>query len=284
MENIEQSTYLKRKLIERIFLFTVFSFSIIAAVPLILVIGYVAINGVSAINWQFFTQLPTPVGVNGGGMANAIVGSIIILAIACLIGVPIGVLSGVWLAEYGKGKRGFAVRYSADVLAAIPSIVIGIFAYTLIVLTMKRFSAVAGGFALGIIMIPTITRTTEELILMVPRSLRESALALGIPEWKVTMSVILRTAWSGIFTGVMLSIARVLGETAPLIFTSFNNQFWNFAVDQPMASMTVQIYNYAISPYSDWHAKAWAGSLTLMVVVLVINVLVKKYSKRITYA
>jgi phosphate transport system permease protein len=200
-----------------------------------------------------------------------------------LVGLPIGILGGIWLAQFGNNKRGFAVRYAADVMSSIPTIVIGIFAYVLIVATMKRFSAIAGGFALGLIMIPTVTRTTEEMIRMVPRTLYEAGLALGIPEWKVTLRVVFRTAWNGIFTGIMLAVARIMGETAPLLFTAFNSMYWNVRIDQPMASMTVQIYNYAISPFADWHAKAWAGSLTLVFIVLAITLLVRKFSKRVRY-
>jgi phosphate transport system permease protein len=192
----------------------------------------------------------------------------------------VGILGGIWLAYYGKGKKGFLVRYAADVLSSIPSIVIGIFAYVLLVATLKHFSALAGGFALGIIMIPTITRNTEEIIRLVPRGLYEAGLALGLSERTVILRVVLRTAWNGVFTGVMLAVARVAGETAPLIFTAFNTPYWNLRVDQPMASMTVQIYNYAISPFAEWHAQAWAGSL---VSVLSVTLLVRKFSKRVSY-
>jgi phosphate transport system permease protein len=272
-----------RKRKEKLFLFFVYASAAIAVVPLISIIGYVLIQGIGAINWQFFTQLPVPAGESGGGIANGIVGTFYIVGLASLLGLPIGILGGIWLAEYGHGKTGFFVRYAADVLSGIPSIVIGIFAYTLIVLTFHRFSAIAGGFALSIIMVPTIMRTTEELIRMVPLTLRESALALGLPRWKVTWEIVLKTAWNGIFTGVMLSVARVAGETAPLLFTSFNNQFWNFAPDQPMASMTIQIFNYAISPFADWHSKAWAGSLTLVMIILAINLGVRRFSKKVDY-
>ena len=254
-----------------------------AVIPLFLVIGYVFIKGIKAINWSFFTQLPTPVGEPGGGMANAIVGSGMIVLLASLLGLPVGVMGGVWLALGGSGRLGFVIRYAADVLTSIPSIVVGIFAYTLLVYPFKRFSAIAGGFALAIIIIPNIIRTTEELIKMVPTTLRESALALGIPEWRVTLSVVLRTAWNGIFTGIILALARAAGETAPLLFTSFNNQFWSFKIDQPTASLTVQIYNYAISPFAEWQEKAWAGSLVLIFLVLGITLFVRKFSKKVTY-
>ncbi len=281
--NFKRQSYIIRKYKERAFLAFVYASAVIAILPLISILGYVFIQGFSALNWQFFTHLPTPAGEVGGGIANGIVGTFIILSMASLFGLPIGVLGGIWLAEYGQGKTGFFIRYAADVLAGIPSIVIGIFIYTLFVLTMHRFSALAGGIALALIMIPTITRTTEELIKMVPLNLRESGLALGLPQWKVTWQIVFKTAWNGIFTGIMLAVARIAGETAPLLFTSFNNQFWSFALDQPMASMTIQIFNYAISPFEDWHAKAWAGALTLSAIILAINLLVRKYSKKVDY-
>lgn len=280
---INSKLYYQRKFKEKAFLAIISVFSILAILPLFLVLGYVVVKGISAVNWSFFVNLPAPVGESGGGMANAIVGTGIIVLIACVLGLPVGIFSGVWLAQYGRSKKGFFIRYAADVLTGIPSIVIGIFAYTLLVLPFRHFSALAGGFALALIMIPSITRTTEELIRLVPVTLKESALALGIPEWKVTLRIVLRTAGSGIFTGVMLAVARIAGETAPLIFTSFNNQFWNLKLDQPMASMTVQIYNYAISPYQDWQAQAWAGSLVLIALVLGVTLIVRRFSKKVTY-
>jgi phosphate transport system permease protein len=283
MENSWPKENVSRKIKEKIFLAAVFLSAIIAIIPLVLVIGYVFIKGIGAINFDFFTRLPVPVGEPGGGMGNAIVGTFILVSLACLVGLPIGIFGGVWLAQFGNNRRGFFIRYAADVLASVPSIVIGIFSYVLIVATMKRFSAIAGGFALGVIMVPTVTRTTEEMVKLVPRTLYEAGLALGIPEWKVTMKIVLRTAWNGIFTGIVLSVARIMGETAPLIFTAFNSMYWNLRIDQPMASMTVQIYNYAISPFVQWHAKAWAGSLTLVFIVLCITLLVRKFSKRIRY-
>lgn len=272
-----------RELKERLFLGAVFASAIIAVIPLVVVISYVFIKGVGALNLDFFTQLPMPVGEPGGGMGNAIVGTFILVGLACLVGLPIGLFGGIWLALYGGGKRGFFIRYSADILSSLPSIVVGIFAYVLIVATMKRFSAIAGGFALGLIMVPVVTRTTEEMVKMVPRSLYEAGLALGLPEWKVTLKIVFRTAWSGIFTGVMLAVARIMGETAPLLFTAFNTMYWNFQIDQPMASMTVQIYNYAISPFAEWHAKAWAGSLTLVFIVLCVTLAVRKFFRRVYY-
>lgn len=236
-------------------------------VPLALILGYLLAKGVTALNLDFFTQLPQPVGELGGGMANAIVGSAILVALACTIGLPIGVLTGVYLAEHGRTAVGSTVRFCADVLNGVPSIVIGIYAYTLVVLPMKSFSAYAGGIALGVIMLPIVARTTEEMIRLVPTSLREASLALGVPQWRTTISVVLRTARGGILTGIMLAIARVAGETAPLIFTAFGNQYWQGGLRGPISSLPVQIYTYAISPFDDWHRQAWAGALVLMTLI-----------------
>ena len=283
MENSRQKQYFLRQAKNQLFLLAVFSSTLIAVLPLLFVLGQVLWKGLGAVNLDFFLHLPTPVGEAGGGMGNAIIGTLILILLACGIGLPIGLLGGIWLAQFGEGKRGFLIRYSADVLAGIPTIVIGMFAYALIVLRMGRFSALAGGFALGLIMIPTIVRTTEEMIKMVPRSLYEAGLALGIPAWKVTLRIVFRTAWTGIFTGIMLAVARIAGETAPLIFTAFNTPYWSLRLDQPMASMTVTIFNYAISPFDDWHAKAWAGSLVLVFAVLGVTLLVRKFSKQVSY-
>ncbi len=235
--------------------------------PLVLIFGYLLVEGVSALNLDFFTQLPKPVGELGGGMANAIVGSVILVALAALIGLPIGVLTGVYLAEHGQTASGATVRFCADVLNGVPSIVIGIYAYTLVVLPMKGFSAYAGGIALAVIMLPIVARTTEEMIRLVPTSLREASLALGIPMWRTTLRVVLRTARGGIVTGIMLAIARVAGETAPLIFTAFGNQYWQSGLRGPISSLPVQIYTYAISPFDDWHRQAWAGALVLTMLI-----------------
>ncbi|HTY12771.1 MAG TPA: phosphate ABC transporter permease PstA [Candidatus Omnitrophota bacterium] len=283
MENSKQRSYSIRKFKEKTFLALVYLAALLAVIPLISLLAFVVIKGASAINLDLFIHLPAPVGQPGGGMANAIVGTLMIVALGCLISLPVGILAGIWMAEWGKGKRGFFVRYAVDVMSGFPTIIFGIFAYLLFVLTMKRFSAFAGGFALALVMLPYITRTTEEMIKMVPRTLKESALALGVPEWKVMLLVILRTAWSGIFTGIMLAVARAAGETAPLLFTAFTNSYWNFRVDQPTASMTVQIYNYAISPFDDWNRMAWAGSLVLVMIVLAVTLTVRKFSKRVTY-
>ncbi len=246
-----------RRHVDRLFTLLGVVCTIALLVPLALIFGYLVARGVTALNFEFFTQLPKPVGEVGGGMANAIVGSAILVALACVIGLPIGILTGVYLAERGRTAAGSTVRFCADVLNGVPSIVIGIFAYTLVVLPMRGFSAYAGGIALGVIMLPVVARTTEEMIRLVPTSLREASLALGVPTWRTTISVVLRTARGGILTGIMLSIARVAGETAPLIFTAFGNQYWHGGLRGPISSLPVQIYTYAISPFDDWHRQAW---------------------------
>jgi phosphate transport system permease protein len=238
---------------------------ILVLVPLFAIFAYLVYRGVGSINWAFLTQTPKPVGEAGGGMANAIVGSVFILALASILGVPIGVGAGIYLAEFGRNRFGDAIRFTADVLNGVPSIVIGIVAYSIVVLYQKHFSALAGGVALAIMMIPTITRTTEEMLLLVPQALREAAYGLGIPRWRTTLSITLRTATSGVITGVMLAFARV---TAPLLFTAFGNQFWNLRPNQPTAALPLQIFNYAISPYDEWHRQAWAGALVLIVLIV----------------
>ncbi len=241
---------------------------ILVLAPLAAIFGYLVYRGVGSINWAFLTQTPKPVGEAGGGMANAVVGSAFILALASLIGVPVGVGAGIYLAEFGRNRFGDAIRFTADVLNGVPSIVIGIVAYAIVVLSQKHFSALAGGVALAIMMIPTICRTTEEMLLLVPQALREAAYGLGIPRWRTTLSITLRTATSGVITGIMLAFARVAGETAPLLFTAFGNQFWNLRVDQPTAALPLQIYSYAISPYDEWHRQAWAGALVLIILIV----------------
>ena len=241
---------------------------VIVLAPLVAIFGYLLYRGVGSMNWAFFTQTPKPVGEEGGGMANAIVGSIVILGIASLIGVPFGVGAGIYLAEFGRNRFGQAVRFTADVLNGVPSIVIGIVAYAIVVLYQKHFSALAGGVALAIMMVPTISRTTEEMLLLVPQALREAAYGLGVPYWRTTLSITLRTATSGVITGIMLAFARVAGETAPLLFTAFGNQYWNMRADQPTAALPLQIYVYANSPYDDWHRQAWAGSLVLIILIV----------------
>ena len=241
---------------------------VIVLAPLVAIFGYLLYRGVGSMNWAFFTQTPKPVGEEGGGMANAIIGSILILGIASLIGVPFGVGAGIYLAEFGRNTFGKAIRFTADVLNGVPSIVIGIVAYAIVVLYQKHFSALAGGVALAIMMVPTISRTTEEMLLLVPQALREAAYGLGVPRWRTTLSITLRTATSGVITGIMLAFARVAGETAPLLFTAFGNQYWNLRTDQPTAALPLQIFVYANSPYDDWHRQAWAGSLVLIILIV----------------
>jgi len=244
----------------------------IALVPLVSVLYYVTSRGIGGINWEFFSELPKPVGEAGGGMANALAGSFKLLFLACVFGIPPGVLAGVYLAEFGDSRFGKLVRFSADVMSGVPSITVGIFVYSLVVLRAKHFSAFAGGVALGVLMLPTVTRTTEELLKLVPESLREAALGLGLPKWRATLRVMLRTAAPGIATGVMLAVARVAGETAPLLFTAFSNPFWSSGLNEPTASLPVIIYNYAVSPYEEWHRQAWAAALVLLLLVLLLNV------------
>ncbi len=247
-------------------------FAVLAAIlvllPLLAIFTYLVIKGVGAINIAFLTQTPKPPGEAGGGMANAIVGTGIILAVASLIGMPLGIGSGIYLAEYGRNRFGDLIRFTADVLNGVPSIVIGIAVYSLIVLRQKHFSAFSGGVALGIMMIPTVARATEEMLLMVPNVVREAAYGLGIPKWRTTLSISLRTASAGVITGCMLAFARVAGETAPLLFTAFGNQFWNLKLNQPTAALSLQVFTYAISPYDEWHRQAWAGALILIIMIV----------------
>jgi phosphate transport system permease protein len=247
-------------------------FAITAAVlvilPLLAIFIYLLIKGVQSLNWAFLTQLPKPPGEVGGGMANAIVGSGMILAIASLVGIPMGIGCGIYLAEYGRNLFGDVVRFTSDVLNGVPSIVIGIAVYSLIVVRQKHFSALAGSVALAIMMVPTVARATEEMLLMVPNNIREAALGLGIPKWRTTLSISLRTASAGVITGCMLAFARVAGETAPLLFTTLGNQYWSKSLNQPTAALPLQIYTYALSPYDDWHKQAWAGALILIVMIV----------------
>jgi len=243
-----------------------------AFVPLVSVLWLVISKGAAGLSWAFFTELPKPVGEEGGGIGNALLGTLYMVGLACLIGLPLGVGAGVYLAEKGEGTVGNTVRFMAEVLSGVPSIVIGIVAYALVVIPMGHFSAWAGGVALSILMIPTLARATEELVRLVPGSLREASLALGVPNWKTSLRVIIRTAMGGIVTACLLSVARAAGETAPLLFTALNNQYWNVNPGAPTASLTVAIYNYAISPYDDWHAKAWTASLVLLIVVGLLNI------------
>ena len=241
---------------------------VLVLLPLGAVFGYLIYKGIGSINWAFLTQTPKPVGEPGGGMANAIAGSAFILMIASAFGVPIGIGAGIYLAEYGRNRFGDLIRFTADVLNGVPSIVVGIVAYGIVVLSQGHFSALAGGVALAIMMIPTIARTTEEMLLLVPNTVREAAYGLGVSRWRTTLSITLRTATSGVITGVMLAFARVAGETAPLLFTAFGNQYWNWKINQPTAALSLQIFTYAISPFDEWHRQAWAGALILIVLIV----------------
>jgi phosphate transport system permease protein len=249
--------------------------TLVALIPLVSVLYYVTIRGIGGINLDFFIHLPAPVGETGGGMANGIVGTLKLVGLASLFGIPLGVMAGVYLAEFGDRRFGTIVRFCADVMTGIPSITVGIFVYTLVVATTKQFSAWAGGIALAILMIPPVTRTTEELLKLVPETLREAALGLGVPKWRATLRVMLRTAAPGIVVGIMLAVARVAGETAPLLFTAFNNQFWPDGLNEPTPSLPVQIFTYAISPYEEWHRQAWAAALVLVVLILLLNIIAR---------
>jgi phosphate transport system permease protein len=255
--------------------------TVLVIAPLVAIFGYLIFKGATSLNLAFFTQIPKPVGVAGGGMANAILGSAILLGVASVLGVPIGIGGGIFLAEFGRGtKLANSVRFTADVLNGVPSIVMGLAAYSLIVLPQGHFSALSGGVALGIMMIPTVCRTTEEMLMMVPHAVREAALALGVPNWRSVLSITVKTASPGIITGCMLAFARVAGETAPLIFTALGNAFWSSSLNQPIAALPLQIWIYAQSPYDDWHRLAWAGALVLIVLIVVAVSLVRYVTSR----
>ncbi len=252
----------------------------VAAIGILLIIlAYIARQGIGYLNLSFLINDPQPVG-EGGGIRNAIVGTLVLLATSSAIGLPFGIAVGIYLSEFGTGRFGSLVRFLADTLTGIPSIVTGVFVYTIVVVPLKHFSALAGGIALALIMVPIVARTTEEMIRLVPHSLREGALALGAPQWRVTLGVVVPAAASGIATGAMLAIARISGETAPLLFTAFGSRFFSYYLDQPIASLTVQIYNYAISPYDEWHAQAWAATLVLMTMILSINIVVRFLTRK----
>ena len=253
--------------------------TIVAVGILAIILGYIAMRGISSLNFRFLLETPRPVG-EGGGIGNAIVGSAALLALSCAVGIPLGIGTGIYLSEFGRGWFATFVRFLVDTLTGVPSIVTGVFIYAVIVLRMQHFSAYAGGIALALIMIPIVARTTEEMIKLVPHSLREGALALGAPQWRVTLGVVVPAAASGIATGAMLAIARVSGETAPLLFTAFGSRFFPRNLNEPIASLTVQIYNYAISPYDEWHAQAWAATLVLMALILSINILVRFLTRK----
>jgi phosphate transport system permease protein len=254
--------------------------ALIAVAVLFFILGYLIYHGGRDVNWNFFTKLPTPVGEAGGGMANAIVGSGKLLLLAALLGVPIGVIGGIYLAEFGGRVVPFVVRYTADLLNGVPSIVIGIFAYAVVVMPVHHFSTVAGGFALGVMMIPIVLRSTEEFLHAVPRSMREGAMALGASKWRTITSVVLPAASRGILTAALLALARVAGETAPLLFTAFGNRFWSPGWSQPIASLPVMIFTYAVGPYEDWHQQAWAAGLVLLGLVLLTNIVVRTLLSR----
>jgi len=253
--------------------------TLLAVSALLIILFYIAWQGVDSISIQFLTDTPRPVG-EGGGIGNAILGSLVLLLVSSAIGLPLGICVGIYLSEVGSGRFAGAVRFIVDTLTGIPSIVTGVFVYTILVVPMRHFSALAGGVALALIMIPIVARTTEEMLKLVPHSLREGALALGAPQWRVTMGVVLPAAAPGIATGAMLAIARVSGETAPLLFTAFGSRFFSTSLNEPIASLTVQIYNYAISPYDEWHAQAWAATLVLMTLVLGINIIVRFLTRK----
>jgi phosphate transport system permease protein len=246
--------------------------ALIVITPLALVLFHLIRLGASSLDWNFLTQLPKSVGETGGGMANAIVGSLVLVGLAVCIGVPIGVLGGVYLAEFGSGKMNFVIRFAADILNGTPSIVWGIVVYALVVIPMKGASAWAGGLALGFMMVPLVIRTTEEMLTLVPNGYREAALALGIPQWKIVLHIVLKTAGKGILTGVLLAASRIAGETAPLLFTTPGNHFWSHSLSEPISSLPVQIYVSAIGPYDDWHRQAWAGALVLLCIALAVNI------------
>jgi len=246
--------------------------AILATLPLLLILTHLFRKGASSLSLAFFTHMPRPVGEPGGGMANAIVGTLVLIGIASVIGLPIGIGAGLYLAEKKSTPLASSVRFLSDVLNGLPSIVIGIFAWQFLVRPIGHFSALAGGVALGSMMIPLVTRTTEEMLLVVPTSLREAALALGYPRWRTSISIVLRTALAGIVTGALVAVARIAGETAPLLFTAFGNQFWSTSLREPIAALPLQIFNYAISPYDEWHRQAWAGALVLIAIVLIISI------------
>jgi phosphate transport system permease protein len=269
-----------RKFVSRFMLTLTGVCAFVAVAVLFFILGYLVYHGGTSINWNFFTKLPAPVGESGGGMANAIVGSGKLLALASLIGIPIGFFGAIYLAEFSTGAIAFVVRYSADLLNGVPSIVIGIFAYSLVVLPFKHFSTLAGGFALGLMMIPITLRSTEDFLRAVPGSLREGAMALGASKWRTIATVIVPAAYRGILTAVLLAFARVAGETAPLLFTAFGNRFWSPGWNQPTSSLPVMIFTYAIAPYEDWHRQAWAAGLVLLGLILVINILARAILSR----
>ncbi len=271
---------LRRRLASRVMGALAFLAAALAILPLVLVFGYLVVKGASALDLAFFLHNPRPVGVAGGGMANAIVGTLVLILVAGAVGVPIGLGAGMYLAERGAAPLATSVRFFADVLNGLPSIVIGIFAWQILVRPIGHFSAFSGGVALGLMMIPTVARTTEEMIRTVPTALREAALALGYARWRTALRIVLPTALGGVLTGILIAVARVAGETAPLLFTAFGNQFWSTSLNQPIAAIPLQVFNYAISPYDEWHVQAWAGALVLIVLVFAISLLARAAAGR----
>ena len=269
----------RRKLFSQIMIAATFLCALAALVPLISIFVYLISKGAGSLNLDFFTQLPKPVGEPGGGMANAIAGTLILVSLSCLWAVPLGVFAGVYLAEFGNDKASTVIRFTADVLTGTPSIVIGIFAYTLFVLPLRSFSAISGAFALGFMLIPPIVRTTEEIVRRVPTTLREAALALGISRFRTTLNIVMKTALPGILTGVLLAVARIAGETAPLLFTAFGNRVWHHGLTEPIAALPLQIFVYAISPFEDWHRQAWAGALVLILMVFFSTLLSRLWTR-----
>jgi phosphate transport system permease protein len=270
IKNIAPSKY--RVFKNQIMKLWIFLMAMTAIVPLFFVLFHVISKGAPALTWEFFTSLPKPVGEPGGGMANALVGSLLMVAMGSLIGVPVGVLGGVFLSEYGKGKIATFMRFSVDLLTSVPSIIIGLFVYAILVVPMKNFSAHAGAMALAILLFPFVVKTTEEVLKLIPVHIREAGLALGLPRWRVTLAIVLRGGLPSVATGVILGIARISGETAPLLFTAFGNRNWPQGLNEPTPSLPVQIYSYAISPFEEWHTQAWAGAFLLLIVVLFFNV------------
>ncbi|MEO7329831.1 MAG: phosphate ABC transporter permease PstA [Minicystis sp.] len=269
-----------QKLRSHFFTFLCTLSAVVVLVPLFSIFVYVVRRGLKGLSFAFFFHLPAPVGELGGGMGNAVLGTLTLIGLACVIGLPIGIGAGIYLAEVGRGKLATVIRFTADVLGGVPSISIGVFVYAFVVVAMKRFSGIAGGIALAVVMIPTVIRTTEELLRLVPPHLREASLGLGIPAWRTSLFVVLRTAAPGIATGVMLAIARISGETAPLLFTAFNNRYWSTEIDRPMASLPVQILTYATSPYKEWQDQAWTGALVLITVIFFASLLARIAASR----
>lgn len=266
-KHLHTAISVRRRLTNWLALAAIVGATAVVIVPLFLILGTVTYNGIAGINWSFFTQVQRPPGEAGGGMAHALVGSGLILLVASAIGIPLGIGTGIFLAEYGRNMYGNAVRFTADVLNGVPSIVIGVLAWALVVVVQGHFSALSGGIALGIMMVPTVSRTTEEVLLMVPQSVREAAFGLGIPQWRTTISVVVRTAMSGIVTGIMLAFARIAGETAPLMFTAFGRDLFSLNLNEPIAAVPLKIYEYAKSPYDDWHRLAWTGAFVLITLI-----------------